>query len=878
MTLFSQSTGEERKRCVIRTLPKIAKNTVVTRQVLKLLYALSKSGLKDVVFEVAGDLWEANKWTLDETGNLESTFHELTQVLAEMQCLTNIDYRNDVEEVVRSKFSLLQRLCETEYGERFLSSIVEVVDAGEDWSLPYAIRCLASLCKQNLLEVGHTKSRMEKVVHQAKVADVLVAYCELLATSTVDNDDFNVALKCSEELWRLKDHEEDEVKVAAWKALAQFSLSHLTQRLLQSSADLAEEEQSKPIAGQQVCELLKDITGTSVLEGFGKFLHRMVACELEDLSRGFYHHESSRKDDGKSSEAEHSTADPVLAVLIPTLRGTLESVGNELHALALMEPLTKSVQPLTKKSSRCTQIYQSALLKALPPNDLACIPTLTYMAVWQTGTEAVINAMLVARRKQNPNYSITVVRDQIVDMMRSAMDQLTEATANVIAALPFLCRLVSDRLRHESSNTADTTHAHWQVSVLEYLLLHAIDDYQPRTLPLFQKEIARTPITRRLALLSAALILNHFTISFVEDMPGLVHIAVEYLKKTNNYAADAEWIAPMVGALLQPRIDTSQSVDDGLAKITRALVTGDDANVTDADFDLIRGRNTLNLLATILAVDATTVENIADEMRVDFSVEERILSMKQTEHTDLKVDEMFDLFGRLDGKQQDKLAYTFAKNVEKAMKSVNAAAAEAAKGLASYYVSHRSGTASAKLPVDYGQLHETSILRATVEQLKEAQDVNRLRVLLQSLVPQQRKDGRHLPPMDWTVVYNIPQLQEDVDSVKTMFYLALQQCHTKVVTKIVGRGLMDGHFLEAPMAPLIPKVAELLPQQSLRSFVLRVLADIENRDWPDTAMDTAVALARLAESQAEVFDAIKLTCTADQKLHLTTTSLLPPLW
>lgn len=67
---------------------------------------------------------------------------------------------------------------------------------------------------------------------------------------------------------------------------------------------------------------------------------------------------------------------------------------------------------------------------------------------------------------------------------------------------------------------------------------------------------------------------------------------------------------------------------------------------------------------------------------------------------------------------------------------------------------------------------------------------------------------------------------------------------------------MDGHFLEAPMAPLIPKVAELLPQQSLRSFVLRVLADIENRDWPDTAMDTAVALARLAESQAEVFDAI----------------------
>lgn len=100
----------------------------------------------------------------------------------------------------------------------------------------------------------------------------------------------------------------------------------------------------------------------SFVAGFGKFLHRLVACELEDLSRCFYHHES-RKDEGKSTEVEQSAADPVLAVLIPTLRGTLESGGNELHALALMEPLTNSVQPLTKKSSRCTQIYQSALLK-----------------------------------------------------------------------------------------------------------------------------------------------------------------------------------------------------------------------------------------------------------------------------------------------------------------------------------------------------------------------------------------------------------------------------------------------------------------------------------------------------------------------------------
>lgn len=42
------------------------------------------------------------------------------------------------------------------------------------------------------------------------------------------------------------------------------------------------------------------------------------------------------------------------------------------------------------------------------------------------------------------------VRDQVVDMMRGALDQLTEATANVIVSLPFLCRLVSENVNVNS--------------------------------------------------------------------------------------------------------------------------------------------------------------------------------------------------------------------------------------------------------------------------------------------------------------------------------------------------------------------------------------------------------------------------------------------
>lgn len=151
--------------------------------------------------------------------------------------------------------------------------------------------------------------------------------------------------------------------------------------MLQPDAELSEEDQERPISGEQLFHASANITTCEVLQGshvpldyvkttlshlgFGTFLHRMIACELEDLSRAFYHHETRPSEGNKSTDAESAANDPVLSVLIPTLRSTLEGAGHELEALSLMEPLTKSLQPLTKKASRCSQIYQSALLKVL---------------------------------------------------------------------------------------------------------------------------------------------------------------------------------------------------------------------------------------------------------------------------------------------------------------------------------------------------------------------------------------------------------------------------------------------------------------------------------------------------------------------------------
>lgn len=59
------------------------------------------------------------------------------------------------------------------------------------------------------------------------------------------------------------------------------------------------------------------------------------------------------------------------------------------------------------------------------------------------GIEALFDAILEARRKNNPKFSASGARDVIVDEMRRAMDQLKEAAVNVVMALPFLNHITS---------------------------------------------------------------------------------------------------------------------------------------------------------------------------------------------------------------------------------------------------------------------------------------------------------------------------------------------------------------------------------------------------------------------------------------------------
>ena len=202
-----------------------------------------------------------------------------------------------------------------------------------------------------MVEIERLRSMLSSRVHQPGQEGALAAYCHFLATSTIDSDEFELAIKCAEELWELKKSEHPLVREAAYESLAKFSIHHLPETLV--------EPQENPTAapaflfGEQVFQGIDDDGNVDekTLKGFGKFLHKTLEIDMEQLSRKYFISQQSIGDS------------PLFVALIPVLRESLTQVGNEWRCLALIEPLTRALMPASKKVTRCTQMIQAAFGK-----------------------------------------------------------------------------------------------------------------------------------------------------------------------------------------------------------------------------------------------------------------------------------------------------------------------------------------------------------------------------------------------------------------------------------------------------------------------------------------------------------------------------------
>lgn len=87
--------------------------------------------------------------------------------------------------------------------------------------------------------------------------------------------------------------------------------------------------------------------------GFCEFLHSVISSEVENIPRTIY------TDQLKAQPQD----DPLIYTLKSIVNDLAFTRGNELAALALLEPLTANIQQPPKKLQKCMQAFSNALLR-----------------------------------------------------------------------------------------------------------------------------------------------------------------------------------------------------------------------------------------------------------------------------------------------------------------------------------------------------------------------------------------------------------------------------------------------------------------------------------------------------------------------------------
>ncbi|KAI1728764.1 hypothetical protein DdX_00967 [Ditylenchus destructor] len=878
-TLFSLG-DQERKRMILKKLPNIAKNQTVTKQILKFLFALSGTSSREWAYEAVSELWSAHNWIINE---------------AEMeQHFLLIRPTKDDDDAILLKMNLIRKICTSEQGERLVPQLLSLLSPQQPNFTSHslvaeAVFALTDLCRQSLLEVGKTKERilaslkLDTIRSSREKYDqkTLEAYCEFMSTSAIDPDDYELALKCTCELWDLKDHPIESVSAAAWYALSKFPLASLVDAKILNTVDDEYITEAPELSGKYLFDIANNIKSINVYTNFGNFLHNAIKCEVEEFPRHLYSADSnieSKKIQSCASQSklvnQTSLCNPFLVQLLPVLRDTFEKDDSQLEIItfALVETFTKNVTMEQKRAARCMQIFSNALLKAHVDSNFEFGSTLRYLAYWKTGLEFVFPLYYESRKKTNTNFTIAGARDMFIDGMQKAMDQVKEAAINVVLSLPFLCNIVN--IKSSEENKLDSNLS-WQISVIEFLAQLAIKGYKPRSLPAFQKYTARTNQIVVAAQLSLALLLNKYEIDFFAD-ERLPERLVEQIT-VNESSAASNWIRFFITGLL-PMESKTEHIDATakdntawLSVVVKMFTAGEYLSQILEPTRLLKvchGRHNVKLVANLLDVESALLTNLMDELQSESGLEGKFSdTLKESNLAEIvNLTTIFRSFAEMCETDQQNYGGQFARRIEKILTAnlpnqTNAQLAEAvANFLASYYVGNLPGRLGVVAPKTYNRLPENSILRETVDQLKLSTDTRKRSILLKALLKHKRSDGRSLPPLDWSILY---KPNEDFQGLYCdLLQLAIEQQNIKLATKVIQSHRLDftnsfGNLCDI-LSLNLETIQRILPTSIFTSLLDSLLSAISTKIYQKTTIISVChTLCNFAKHSEHVRDAIR---------------------
>ncbi|CAJ0582378.1 unnamed protein product, partial [Mesorhabditis spiculigera] len=291
-------------------------------------------------------------------------------------------------------------------------------------------------------------------------------------------------------------HDDMIIRDTAYDALSVFSPSDINEFVTNlegpTPQDMLKETHIRLLDMIEQC----DGSDATSMPGRLRFLHKMVAGELEELSRQLY-------------SVSLSQPDPLLKSaksIWETAKGPMDE-----RWLGLFPCYIMSASESTKPATATRNLYNALISVELSADTLSCRHFLQYIAPWR----AFIETCFIAVHKIGTTQ--LRARDTVCEVLKRALLEVEESLDKVCLSLLYLALRVQD----VNEKNASLPFEAWLPKVVAFLAMVADPEYQPKTLPIFQCDVTRTDSAQKMATLALILLSKQTDTGAFDPYSGL---------------------------------------------------------------------------------------------------------------------------------------------------------------------------------------------------------------------------------------------------------------------------------------------------------------------------------------------------------------------
>ncbi|EYC11943.1 hypothetical protein Y032_0049g1867 [Ancylostoma ceylanicum] len=740
---------------------------------------------------------------------------------------------SDSSDLLKAKLNLMTTLCvATDRSDELLPSLSNLLKKDAP-VVGAAVSVVKVLCKEDILDVDTVRKQLGSRVRQSGFEEPLAGYCEILATaaSQKEQNEENLVEECVKELWEITQIRRDSspnianARNTAWTALACFDalsvcsvVSQTPEGWMAMYAGLAQSER----------------------KGFTTFLQKLVADDLESLSRTLYTKDYVRK----------SSLSPFITNLHNSLRRTNQEAPWFWSATL---PLFSVIVTEYAESGKGLQAIK-LLRRVLREVHVADDKVVNLFAGWRI---CIVSLLGVLTGTSDPLKA----RDQIVEECKRALTSTELSANNVLIVLAILAgelkRYGNQIPNAQAASEFETTMRPWFVAVLEFMLPLVFNDYNQKSQPILQVHVNPRCVNdsvARSAVWLTCLPMSDDVKSFFEDS--------------------------VINEALKWRLGREIDRDGYLCR----TLLGEEVSKSKNSLTVSK----IWMFSAALGAQELITNSLSRSIPIDDSIEQAVKQFEAGAGGTEK--DVMSFFQRISNVPLN-VFRKYEKRLRKPLEQIFNKGGEQMKRAAYEGLSHLASvsllTVAFDLPADYSHLPDDSILRAVIAQYgpKSVCTKDALHDLLPVLVDHVRSDNRHLPPMEWQFMLLAIDYQRDEEARLNLLKLAFQQKDAQIIYELTTNDLLDESCCTPEymltVSKNLPLILNMMPDarakailQHLLKFSVgnddagpRILANIDTYGKSQVALDALVSQLPLLESSNDLLHKLLSLSCVDQRFN-----------